>query len=73
MMADLLKRAGLPDGVFNVVQGDKEAVDALLVAPGREGGELCGFHADCQLHLRDRREATASACRPWAAPRTTWW
>ena len=29
-MADLLKKAGLPDGVFNVVQGDKEAVDALL-------------------------------------------
>ncbi len=26
----LLKEAGLPDGVFNVVQGDKEAVDALL-------------------------------------------
>ena len=33
MMADLFKQAGLPDGVFNVVQGDKEAVDALLVHP----------------------------------------
>ncbi|MEY3654004.1 MAG: Methylmalonate-semialdehyde dehydrogenase, partial [Pseudomonadota bacterium] len=33
MMADLLQQAGLPDGVFNVVQGDKEAVDALLVHP----------------------------------------
>ena len=32
-MAELLKQAGLPDGVFNVVQGDKEAVDALLVHP----------------------------------------
>ncbi|MDP2417953.1 MAG: CoA-acylating methylmalonate-semialdehyde dehydrogenase, partial [Hydrogenophaga sp.] len=32
-MANLLKQAGLPDGVFNVVQGDKEAVDALLVHP----------------------------------------
>jgi malonate-semialdehyde dehydrogenase (acetylating) / methylmalonate-semialdehyde dehydrogenase len=32
-VADLLKQAGLPDGVFNVVQGDKEAVDALLVHP----------------------------------------
>ncbi len=31
--ADLLKKAGLPDGVFNVVQGDKEAVDALLAHP----------------------------------------
>ena len=33
LMAELLKQAGLPDGVFNVVQGDKEAVDALLVHP----------------------------------------
>jgi malonate-semialdehyde dehydrogenase (acetylating) / methylmalonate-semialdehyde dehydrogenase len=33
MMADLLKQAGLPDGVFNVVQGDKDAVDALLEHP----------------------------------------
>jgi malonate-semialdehyde dehydrogenase (acetylating) / methylmalonate-semialdehyde dehydrogenase len=33
LMAELLKKAGLPDGVFNVVQGDKEAVDALLVHP----------------------------------------
>lgn len=32
-MAELLKQAGLPDGVFNVVQGDKEAVDALLHHP----------------------------------------
>ncbi|MES2414215.1 MAG: CoA-acylating methylmalonate-semialdehyde dehydrogenase [Pseudomonadota bacterium] len=32
-MGELLKEAGLPDGVFNVVQGDKEAVDALLVHP----------------------------------------
>ena len=33
LMADLLKQAGLPDGVFNVVQGDKVAVDALLTHP----------------------------------------
>ena len=32
-MAELLKQAGLPDGVFNVVQGDKVAVDALLAHP----------------------------------------
>jgi malonate-semialdehyde dehydrogenase (acetylating)/methylmalonate-semialdehyde dehydrogenase len=30
-MAELLKEAGLPDGVFNVVHGDKAAVDALLL------------------------------------------
>src|SRR5215472_14106899 len=33
LIADLLKQAGLPDGVFNVVQGDKVAVDALLAHP----------------------------------------
>lgn len=32
-MAQLLKQAGLPDGVFNVLQGDKVAVDALLKHP----------------------------------------
>jgi len=29
-LAELLKEAGLPDGVFNVVNGDKEVVDAIL-------------------------------------------
>ena len=33
LMARLFKEAGLPDGVFNVVQGDKEAVDAILANP----------------------------------------
>eukprot|EP00903_Cladosiphon_okamuranus_P004411 g4409.t1 len=31
--ADLIKKAGFPDGVFNVVQGDKSAVDCLLNHP----------------------------------------
>ncbi|MFO1061723.1 MAG: CoA-acylating methylmalonate-semialdehyde dehydrogenase [Dongiaceae bacterium] len=33
LMAELLKQAGLPDGAFNVVHGDKEAVDAILHHP----------------------------------------
>jgi malonate-semialdehyde dehydrogenase (acetylating)/methylmalonate-semialdehyde dehydrogenase len=33
-MAELFKDAGLPDGVLNVVHGDKEAVDAILNHPG---------------------------------------
>jgi malonate-semialdehyde dehydrogenase (acetylating)/methylmalonate-semialdehyde dehydrogenase len=33
LIADLLKQAGLPDGVFNVVQGDKVAVDGILEHP----------------------------------------
>jgi len=30
LLADLIKRAGVPDGVFNVVHGDREVVDAIL-------------------------------------------
>jgi malonate-semialdehyde dehydrogenase (acetylating)/methylmalonate-semialdehyde dehydrogenase len=33
LMAELLQQAGLPDGVFSVVQGDKSAVDALIAHP----------------------------------------
>ncbi|MCB1553690.1 MAG: CoA-acylating methylmalonate-semialdehyde dehydrogenase [Xanthomonadales bacterium] len=33
VLADWLKQAGLPDGVFNVVHGDKRAVDAILEHP----------------------------------------
>ncbi|AEC19707.1 putative oxidoreductase [Pusillimonas sp. T7-7] len=33
LMADLFRQAGLPDGVFNVVQGDKVVVDGLLEHP----------------------------------------
>lgn len=33
-LAQLWKEAGLPDGVFTVLQGDKEAVDAILEHPG---------------------------------------
>lgn len=32
-LADLLQQAGLPAGVFNVLQGDREAVDGLLAHP----------------------------------------
>jgi malonate-semialdehyde dehydrogenase (acetylating) / methylmalonate-semialdehyde dehydrogenase len=34
LIAQLWAEAGLPDGVFNVVQGDKVAVDAILAHPG---------------------------------------
>jgi malonate-semialdehyde dehydrogenase (acetylating)/methylmalonate-semialdehyde dehydrogenase len=41
-MAELLKQAGLPDGVFNVVQGDKVAVDALLAHPDVQAVSFVG-------------------------------
>ncbi|WP_075794819.1 CoA-acylating methylmalonate-semialdehyde dehydrogenase [Massilia putida] len=40
--AQLLKEAGLPDGVFNVVQGDKGAVDALLDHPDIQAVSFVG-------------------------------
>lgn len=42
LMARLLTEAGLPDGVFNVVQGDKSAVDALLQHPDIEAISFVG-------------------------------
>ena len=34
LIAELLKESGLPDGVFNVIHGDKEAVDSILEHTG---------------------------------------
>ena len=42
MLADLMREAGLPDGVLNIVQGDREAVDALLVHPGVQAVSFVG-------------------------------
>jgi len=42
LMARLFKEAGLPDGVFNVVHGDKEAVDAILKSPGIDAVSFVG-------------------------------
>ena len=42
MLADLLKQAGLPDGVFSVLQGDRETVDAILDHPGIAAAAFVG-------------------------------
>src|ERR1700726_581260 len=41
-LAQLLSEAGLPDGVFNVVHGDKETVNALLEHPGIQAVSFVG-------------------------------
>lgn len=41
-VAGLYQRAGLPDGVFNVVHGGKDAVDAILTHPGIEAVSFVG-------------------------------
>jgi len=42
LLADLLRQAGLPDGIFNVVQGDAEAVEAILAHPDIEAVSFVG-------------------------------
>ncbi|MCL6269649.1 CoA-acylating methylmalonate-semialdehyde dehydrogenase [Sansalvadorimonas sp. 2012CJ34-2] len=41
-MAELLKEAGLPDGVFNIVNGDRDAVDVMLTHPQVEAISFVG-------------------------------
>ena len=55
LLADLFAEAGIPEGVFNVVHGDKVAVDALLTHPGRRRHQLRGLDADREVRLRDGR------------------
>src|SRR5262249_10919280 len=42
LLAELLTQAGLPAGVFNVVNGDKAAVDAILDHPGIDAVSFVG-------------------------------
>ncbi len=60
LIADLLSQAGLPHGAFNVVQGDKEAVDAILAHPGIDAVSFVGSTPIAEyIH----REATARGKR----------
>src|SRR6201992_4258929 len=45
LLAEMLKEAGLPDGVFNVVHGDKTAVDAILAHPTIQAVSFVGSTA----------------------------
>ncbi|WP_262137637.1 CoA-acylating methylmalonate-semialdehyde dehydrogenase [Pseudomonas sp. Marseille-Q5117] len=60
LMARLLKEAGLPDGVFNVVQGDKEAVDTLLQ---HDDVEAISFVGSTPIAEYIHREATSRGKR----------
>jgi malonate-semialdehyde dehydrogenase (acetylating)/methylmalonate-semialdehyde dehydrogenase len=60
LAAELWAEAGLPDGVFNVVQGDKVAVDALLDHPRVEAVSFVGSTPIAQYILQ---RATANRKR----------
>ena len=60
IIAELLKQAGLPDGVFNVVHGDKEAVDVLL---GHPTVQAVSFVGSTPIAEYVYRQATATGKR----------
>ncbi|MBR1178084.1 CoA-acylating methylmalonate-semialdehyde dehydrogenase [Bradyrhizobium sp. KB893862 SZCCT0404] len=62
VMAEWLKEAGLPDGVFNVVQGDKEAVDALLHHPDVAAVSFVGSTPIAQ-YIYSRAANTGKRCQ----------
>ena len=63
-MAKLWEEAGLPPGVFNVLQGDKTAVDELLTNPKVEVGELRRVHPDRAVRLRHRHRPRQARAGP---------
>ena len=71
LTAELLKEAGLPDGVFNVVHGDKVAVDAILEHPDVAAVSLRRLDRRSRSTSMRRARRRASASRRSAAPRTT--
>lgn len=70
-IAELLHEAGLPSGVFNVVNGDKEAVDALLDHPDVDAVSFVGSTA-IGHYVYSRRTATGKRVQARAAQRTIW-
>ena len=60
-LAELFIEAGLPPGILNVVNGDKEAVDAILDDPDIAGGGLRRLHA--RSRNTSMRAATAHGKR----------
>ena len=69
-LAELFLEAGLPAGVFQVVQGDKEAVDAILDTPTSRPSDSSAAPTSRSTSTRPR-PPTASARSASAAPRTT--
>ncbi|MGI8677995.1 MAG: CoA-acylating methylmalonate-semialdehyde dehydrogenase [Jatrophihabitans sp.] len=57
LTAELWQRAGLPDGAFNVVHGDKEAVDAILDSPDVAAVSFVGS-TPIARYIHERASAT---------------
>jgi malonate-semialdehyde dehydrogenase (acetylating)/methylmalonate-semialdehyde dehydrogenase len=70
MLAELMSEAGAPDGILNVVNGDKDAVDAILDHPEIMAIGFVGSTRSRSISTR-AVAPTASGCNALAAPRTT--
>ncbi len=64
VLADLWKQAGLPDGVFNVIHGDRVAVDRILEHPDIAAVSFVGSTPIAPPHLRDREPQRQAGAGP---------
>src|SRR5699024_3695089 len=71
-IAELWKEAGLPDGVFNVVHGDKEAVDTLLESPEVASVSFVGS-TPIAKYVYENGTAAGKRVQASAGRRTTCW
>ena len=71
LLAELFHEAGFPDGVLNVLQGDKVAVDRLLEHPDVQAVSFVGS-TPVAKHVYETGTRNGNGCRPWLAPRITW-
>ena len=63
-IAELWAEAGLPPGVFNVLQGDKTAVDELLTNPKVKSVSFVGLDPDREVRVRDRHRSRQARAGP---------
>ena len=69
-LAELMMEAGAPAGVLNVVNGDKEAVDAIINHPDIRAVSFVGS-SDIAHYVYWAARSRASEYKPWEAPRIT--
>lgn len=69
-LAQLLTDAGLPDGVFNVVQGDKTAVDVLLIDPRVQAVSFVGSTPIAE-YIYQTASAHGKRCQALGGAKTT--
>ena len=61
-IAELLREAGLPEGVFQIVHGGQETVEAICDHPGHRGDQLRRLDEGREDRLSPRARRTSSAC-----------